>query len=201
MSDLLEFAVIDLPGLRSAPDIESLESQAGVAITRRLSPTLSRGCPLLIVPDTATWRVALAWMKTSGWSTAIRSRREGLVLGLGIGTTLLGRTITGGGLTVAGLNALDITSCITDARPGRRAGTLMGVEFIATSTAAEITCGPEATGWVHLDDPQGRCDEGALRFSDATIMGTSLTGLFSIPALRDVFCTEVGRRAGLTYVA
>ncbi|GAC1355683.1 MAG: hypothetical protein NVSMB4_16710 [Acidimicrobiales bacterium] len=200
MTDTLEIVVVDLPGICASPDLEALDHQADVTVTRLVHPTFRYDLPLVIVPDTSSWSDALAWVRESGWSSALEDRR-GLVLGLGLGTALLGQTIGDGGQTTEGLRLMDIATHLEDGDPMRCTGTVMGVDIIATSTAARITCGSEAIGWVHLNGLCGAVDEGALRFSDAAVMGTSLTGLFSRPALRDVFCTEIGRRSGLTYVA
>lgn len=200
MTDTLEIVVVDLPGIRVTSDLEALDHQADVTVTRVGRPTFRDDIPLVIVPDTSTWSDALAWVRESGWRGALEDRR-GLTLGLGLGTALLGQTIRDGGQTTEGLRLLDIDTLVEDGDPMSCVGTVMGVDIVATSTAARITCGSEAIGWVHVSGPCGAVDEGALRFSDAAVMGTSLTGLFSSRALRDVFCTEIGRRSGLTYVA
>jgi adenosylcobyric acid synthase len=54
-------------------------------------------------------------------------------------------------------------------------------------------------GWVHLDDCYGREDDGALD-AEARVLGTSLHGLFERDGFRAAFLTEVGRRAGKTFV-
>jgi adenosylcobyric acid synthase len=54
-------------------------------------------------------------------------------------------------------------------------------------------------GWVHLDDCYGREDDGAVD-AEARVLGTSLHGLFEQDGFRGAFLTEVGRRAGKTFV-
>lgn len=56
-----------------------------------------------------------------------------------------------------------------------------------------------AEGWIHLDDCYGREDDGALD-AEARVLGTSLHGLFEQDGFRASFLTEVGRRAGKTFV-
>ncbi|HEX2063292.1 MAG TPA: hypothetical protein VHE80_02610, partial [Acidimicrobiales bacterium] len=54
--------------------------------------------------------------------------------------------------------------------------------------------------WVHLDDAYGAEEEGAVDPAEARVLGTSLHGLFEQDGLRAAFLTEVGRRAGKTFV-
>jgi adenosylcobyric acid synthase len=56
-----------------------------------------------------------------------------------------------------------------------------------------------APGWIHLDDCYAREDDGAMD-DEARVLGTSLHGLFEQDGFRATFLTEVGRRAGKTFV-
>ena len=55
-------------------------------------------------------------------------------------------------------------------------------------------------GWIHLDDVYGAVDEGAVEPGEARFLGTTLHGLFEQDGFRAAFLTEVGRRAGKTFV-
>src|SRR5207253_6443292 len=55
-------------------------------------------------------------------------------------------------------------------------------------------------GWVHLDDVYGAAEEGAVEPEEARFLGTTLHGLFEEDGFRATFLTEIGRRAGKTFV-
>jgi adenosylcobyric acid synthase len=54
-------------------------------------------------------------------------------------------------------------------------------------------------GWIRLDDCYACEEDGALDV-EARVLGTSLHGLFEQDGFRATFLTEVGRRAGKTFV-
>src|SRR5207237_9564338 len=62
-------------------------------------------------------------------------------------------------------------------------------------------CWPDGTpGWIHLDEADGSAEEGAVEPDEARFIGTTLHGLFEQDGFRATFLTEVGRRAGKTFV-
>jgi adenosylcobyric acid synthase len=61
--------------------------------------------------------------------------------------------------------------------------------------------GSQSVGWVHLDDVYGFEDDGAVDLEDASVLGTSLHGMFEEDAFRATFLTELGRRRDKTFVS
>ena len=55
--------------------------------------------------------------------------------------------------------------------------------------------GAGAAPWVHLDE-----EDGAVDLDDASVLGTSVHGLFEEDGFRATFLSEVGRRRGKTFV-
>jgi adenosylcobyric acid synthase len=56
--------------------------------------------------------------------------------------------------------------------------------------------GTGAAPWVHLDGEE----EGAIDLTDASVLGTSLHGLFEQDSFRATFLTEIGRRRDKVFV-
>jgi adenosylcobyric acid synthase len=111
---------------------------------------------------------------------------------------------------VEGLGLLDVTTSFgPDKVVCRRSGTAMGQPVHGYQIHhGRVTAGSGAAGWLHLtgepappggEERTGE-DEGAVDLGDATVVGTTLHGLFESDPFRAAFLCEVGRRAGKTFV-
>jgi adenosylcobyric acid synthase len=103
---------------------------------------------------------------------------------------------------VRGLGWLDVTTKFAATKTTRqRRGVAMGQRAagyeIHHGRVARLAGTP---GWVHLDDAWGTEDDGAVEPQEASVLGTSLHGLFEQDGFRAAFLCEVGRRAEKTFV-
>jgi adenosylcobyric acid synthase len=124
------------------------------------------------------------------------------VLGICGGAQMLGRTIiddveSGAGV-VDGLGLLDLTTTFEPEKVTRqRAGVAMGQPVHGYQIHhGRIVTGDGAAPWVHLEGEE----EGAVELEEARVLATTLHGLFEANGFRATFLTEVGRRAGKTFV-
>jgi adenosylcobyric acid synthase len=103
---------------------------------------------------------------------------------------------------VSGLGWLDVTTEFEPTKVTRqRRGVAMGQRAAGYEIHhGRVTRRDSTPGWVHLDDAWGDGDDGAVEPNDASVIGTSLHGLFEQDALRATFLCEVGRRSGKTFV-
>ena len=130
---------------------------------------------------------------------------DALVLGICGGYQILGGTIRdrieSGRGDVAGLGRLHIDTVFEPTKLTRqRRGESMGQRVTGYEIHhGRVTHRAGTRGWIHLDDCYGREDDGALD-AEARVLGTSLHGLFERDGFRAAFLTEVGRRAGKTFV-
>jgi adenosylcobyric acid synthase len=131
---------------------------------------------------------------------------DALVLGICGGYQLLGRTIRdtveSGRGEVAALGRLDVDTVFEPTKLTRqRRGESMGQRVAGYEIRhGRVTPRGSAPGWVHLDDCYGREDDGTLDV-EARVLGTSVHGLFEQDGFRAAFLTEIGRRAGKTFVS
>jgi adenosylcobyric acid synthase len=206
--DELRIAVVRFPRLANFTDLDALALEPGVVVRWADRPGDLAGADLVILPGTKATVADLGWLRARGLDGALRRRVAdgGLVLGICGGYQMLGHTIDdeveSGDGRVDGLGLLDVTTAFAPEKLTRgRRGTAMGQPVTGYEIHhGRVSRGTRATGWLHLDDGWGREDEGAVDLADATVLGTTLHGLFESDAFRSVFLTEVGRRAGRTYV-
>jgi adenosylcobyric acid synthase len=206
--DPLDVAVVRFPRISNVTDVDALALEPGVAV-RLVDSVGSLGDPdLIVLPGTKATVADLAWLRASGLDVAI-ARARGLVLGICGGQQMMGRSIHDPGRVesptpcVEGLGWLDVTTTFAAGKVlAQRRGTVMGAPVHGYAIHHGVASrGPSTQGWVHLDDEHGRDDDGAVELSEARFIGTSLHGLFESDDFRDVFLTEVGRRAGKTFVS
>lgn len=205
VADPLDVAVVRFPRISNVTDVDPLTMEPGVTVRLVDSPHMLGDPDLVILPGTKATVSDLGWLRSTGLASAIE-RARGLVLGVCGGQQVMGTTIddgveSGAGL-VDGLGWLDVT---TTFRPGKvlrqRRGTAMGHDVAGYCIHhGVVERGTNTAGWVHLDDRHGVEDDGAVEGAEARFLGTSLHGLFEADGFRATFLTEVGRRAGKTFV-
>jgi adenosylcobyric acid synthase len=206
--DALDVVAVRYPRLSNFTDLDALALEPGVSV-RLIDEPAALGHPdLVILPGTKATVADLDWLRARGFDRAIDDARKrgSLVLGICGGFQMLGRTIVDAVESrrgsVPGLGWLDVT---TEFQAGKVTRQRRGVAMGQRAAGYEIHHGrvtrlDGTPGWVHLDDAWGDCDDGAVEPADASVLGTSLHGLFEQDALRATFLCEVGRRAGKTFV-
>ena len=201
LQDALDIAVIRLPRVSNVTDLDPLRTEPGVSV-RLVSHPSQLGAPdLVVVPGSKATISDLAWLRATGFDEALRAT-PALVLGICGGAQMLGRTIAddveSGVGRVEGLGLVDLTTTFhSDKVTRRRNGTVMGQPVRGYQIHhGRVTVGSGAAAWVHLEDEE----EGAVALDDARVMATTVHGLFEADGFRAAFLTEVGRRAGKTFV-
>jgi adenosylcobyric acid synthase len=206
--DELRIVVVRFPRLANFTDFDALALEPGVVVRYADRPGDLTGADLVILPGTKATVADQAWLRDRGFAEALRRRvaEGGLVLGICGGYQMLGHSIDdeveSGGGRVDGLGLLDVrTRFATEKLTRSRRGTAMGQPVTGYEIHhGRVARGEGATGWLHLDDGWDREDEGAVDLADATVLGTTLHGLFEADAFRSVFLTEIGRRTDKTFV-
>jgi adenosylcobyric acid synthase len=205
LADALDVAVLRLPRVSNVTDLDPLRIEAGVTV-RLVTHASQLGTPdLVIIPGSKATVSDLGWLRANGFDEALRTSTA-LVLGICGGAQMLGRTIVddveSGAGAVDGLALLDLTTTFEPEKVTRqRAGTAMGQPVRGYQIHhGRITTGDGAAPWVHLDDEAAHEEEGAVDLDDARVIATTLHGIFESDGFRSTFLTEVGRRAGKTFV-
>jgi adenosylcobyric acid synthase len=217
--DELRVTVVRFPRIANFTDLDPLALEPGVVVRYADRPDDLAGADLVILPGSKATVADLDWLRRRGLDRAVehRVRAGGLVLGLCGGYQMLGTSIDdpveSGAGTVAGLGLLDVTTAFAADKVVRRCrGTAMGQAVHGYQIHhGRVRRGPGAAGWIHLDDAglrglnagsgaDGERDEGAVDLTDATVLGTTVHGLFEADAFRAAFLCEVGRRAGKTFI-
>ncbi len=203
--DPLDVAVVRFPRLANFTDLDALAIEPGVHV-RYVETSAALGRPdLVILPGTKATVADLDWLRGTGLDRAVFERTDALVLGVCGGYQLLGRTIVDTVESARGdvpaLGRLDVDTIfeptkLTRQRRGHAMGQRVAGYEIRHGRVARHNGTP---GWIHFDDCYGHEDDGALD-DDARVLGTSMHGLFEQDGFRATFLTEVGRRAGKTFV-
>jgi adenosylcobyric acid synthase len=214
LADSIDIAAIRFPTLSNFTDFDPLVIEPGVVVRWVRSPAELGHPDLVVLPGTKSTVADLAWLRERGLDRAIAARTDSLVLGICGGYQMLGRTISDpGGIESTdketdGLGWLDATTTFAADKVTRaRLGSCMGQRITGYQIHhGRVTAGETAGGWVVLDDQYAKADgaegerDGAVDLQVARVMGTTLHGLFESDGFRAAFLTEVGRRAGKTFV-
>jgi adenosylcobyric acid synthase len=196
----LDVAVIRLPRISNATDVEALATEPGVRVRLTVEPGEIARADLVVLPGTKSTVEDLAWLRRTGLADAVRAHAAAgrPLLGICGGFQMLGRAIhdnvESGRGSVDGLGLLPIETTFAAAKTvARSAGTAYG---------SVPVCGYEIHhGYVSRADPavtplltyaDGR-GEGA---AEANISGTHWHGAFESDGFRRRFLTETARLAG-----
>ena len=204
-ADALDVAVVRFPRLANFTDLDALAIEPGVHVRYVETPAALGRPDLVVLPGTKATVADLEWFRGIGLDRAVLDGTDALVLGICGGYQLLGRTIRdtveSGRGEVAALGCLDLDTVFEPTKLTRqRRGESMGQRVAGYEIRhGRVARRDGAEGWIHLDDCYGRADDGALD-AEARVLGTSLHGLFEQDGFRASFLTEVGRRAGKTFV-
>ena len=200
--DPLDIAVIRFPRIANATDLDPLAIEPGVTV-RIVTPPGALGQPdLIVLPGSKATVDDLSWLRAAALDKAIEQSGT-MVLGICGGQQMMGRFIVddveSGVGKVDGLGWLDIETVFQpDKIVAQRRGVAMGEAVRGYEVHhGEVTRGPSAEGWVHLD---GGEDEGAVELEEARYLGTTLHGIFEEDGFRRAFLQKIGRRADKAFV-
>ncbi|EWM16428.1 cobyric acid synthase [Kutzneria sp. 744] len=195
----LRVAVVRLPRISNATDVEALAGEPGVAVRFVTEPSRLTDADLVVLPGSKATVSDLDWLRRSGMADAVRlhSRRGLPVLGLCGGFQMLARTISDDVESrageVAGLGLLDTAiGFAADKTLIRPAGKAFG----HTVTGYEIhhgrvlSRGARLGGLIELPDGD---IEGVV---DGPVMGTHWHGLLENDGFRREFLRWAATTAG-----
>ncbi|MFB9908127.1 cobyric acid synthase [Allokutzneria oryzae] len=193
----LRVAVVRLPRISNATDVEALACEPGVSVRFVTEPSRLADADLVVIPGSKSTVDDLEWLRRTGLAKAVaRHAKKGLPLvGICGGFQMLGARITdrveSAAGEVAGLGLLDVD---IEFRQGKTLARPTGTAFGEAVHGYEIHHGAVVRvaekPLVLLDDGQG---EGAL--TDG-IAGTHWHGLFENDAFRARFLRWAAERSG-----
>ncbi len=190
----LRVAVVRLPRMSNATDVEALACEPGVAVRFVTEPSRLVDADLIVLPGSKSTVDDLGWLRDKGFADVIRSS-EAPVLGVCGGFQMLGRSITdhveSGRGTALGLGLLDLDiEFATEKTLTRPTGTAWGHPVAGYEIHHGQVTRQAAPGLV--ERPDGSC-EGA---ATDRVLGTHWHGLLDNDGFRRAFLTWVAERAG-----
>lgn len=199
-TQVLRVAVIRLPRLSNATDVDALSCEPGVAVRLATRPEDLDDADLVVLPGTRATTSDLAWLRERGLDVALAKRAaDGRpILGICGGYQMLGAsihdTVEGKVGDVTGLGLLDVTTRFEQSKVLRRAaGIASGVGAGHAVTGYEIRHGRvESRGEALLTDTDGN-PEGCV---SGNVFGTSWHGLLEGDDYRRSLLTHVAREVG-----
>jgi adenosylcobyric acid synthase len=190
----LRVAVVRLPRISNATDVDALACEPGVAVRYVTEPSRLVDSDLVVLPGTKSTVSDLEWLRRTGLADAVaaHARGGGAVLGICGGYQMLGRRIVDeveveGGGDVAGLGLLDLEIRFEhDKHLGRPSGAAFGHPV----TGYEIHHG-RVVGNAH--PPLVQDDVNGPEGSDAgRVVGTHWHGLLENDGFRRALLARVG---------
>ena len=187
----LTVAVIRLPRISNATDVEALAATPGVRVDVTTDPGAALASDLLIVPGTRATITDLAWLRERGLDRAITERHQ-------LGRPTLG--ICGGFEMLAGTITDEVESSV-GAVPG------LGILPVDFFFERERTTARAHYRWRELDVPGYEIHHGRFTTTgpaepfldgvrEGATFGTMLHGALEDDAFRTAFVTEVARLTG-----
>ncbi|MGC4893015.1 cobyric acid synthase [Micromonospora sp. DT31] len=200
--DWLDVAVVRLPRISNATDMEALATEPGVRVRLTVEPAELAAADLVVLPGTKSTVADLAWLRETGLADTVRSHAAAgrPLLGVCGGFQMLGRVIHDpvesrrGSVPGLGLLPVEITF-----EPGKTVRRVAG-----TAAGGVPVRGYEIHhGRVSAADP---ALPPLLRYADGSgegahlgnVYGTHWHGAFSSDAFRRRFLTDVAAAAGRT---
>jgi adenosylcobyric acid synthase len=192
----LRVAVVRLPRISNATDVEALACEPGVAVRFVTEPSRLADADLVVLPGSKSTVDDLRWLRDRGLADALTAL-DTPVLGLCGGFQMLGRRVVdhveSGRGEVAGLGLLD-----------------MDVEFARDKTLARptgVAFGQPVSGYeIHHGRVVRQGEPGLVELPDGSeegavtgrVVGTHWHGLLDNDAFRRAFLTWVAERSGRT---
>ncbi|GGN48374.1 adenosylcobyric acid synthase [Actinoplanes campanulatus] len=196
-TEWLRVAVVRLPRISNATDVEALAAEPGVQVRLTIEPGEIADADLVVLPGSKATVSDLAWLRDTGLAGAIHAHAAAgrPLLGVCGGYQMLAETIhdevESGHGTVPGLGLLPVGITFAARKTlARPAGSGLG----APVRGYEIHHGYVSAG---APDPLLRYDDGRPEGAVAgNVYGTHWHGAFESDEFRRRFLTEVARRAG-----
>ena len=198
--DWLRVAVVRLPRVSNATDVEALAAEPGVSVRFVTTPAGVADADVVVLPGSKSTVADLAWLRSTGLADAVvaHARLGKPVVGVCGGFQMLGRVIVddveSGEGTVPGLGLLDVE---VEFAPDKTLARPVGTAFGHPATGYEIHHGRvRHTGersLVTLPDGSG---EGALH---GPVLGTHWHGLLENDAVRRAVLTWAADLAGRAF--
>jgi adenosylcobyric acid synthase len=196
----LRVAVVRLPRISNATDVEALASEPGVVVRLTTAPAELADTDLIVIPGSKSTVADLAWLRETGLAAAIEAHvRNGRpVLGVCGGFQMLGRAIHDdvesgvGDAFGLGLLPIEITFAATKTlRPA--CGTSLGADVGGYEIHHGYVSSADAGLPPLITLPDGTGEGAASR---SGVYGTHWHGAFESDAFRRAFLVEVAARAG-----
>ncbi|SCG74518.1 cobyric acid synthase [Micromonospora humi] len=201
-TDWLDVAVVRLPRISNATDVEALATEPGVRVRLTVEPAELAAADLVVLPGSKSTVADLAWLRESGLADAVRAHAAAgrPLLGICGGFQMLGRAIhdpvESRQGTVPGLGLLPVEITFDPRKTVRRA---------EGAAAGDVP----VHGYEIHHGRVSAADPGLpplLRHADGTgegarlgaVYGTHWHGAFESDAFRRRFLTEVAGVAGRT---
>lgn len=203
IADELDVAVIRLPRISNATDLDALRIERGVRI-RWVHDAGGLGDPdLVIIPGSKATVDDLAWLHRRGLDTAL-ARTDAAVLGICAGYQMLGRTIDDPVECVSGVvDALGLLPVDTVFEPDKVTTLRSGVADGAAVAGYQIHHGRVRVRggdpFVTLDLGDGGSEVDGVR--DGRVFGTTLHGVFDADEFRRQFLRGVAARRSKWWVS
>lgn len=190
----LRVAVVRLPRISNATDVEALACEPGVSVRFVTEPSRLADADLVVVPGSKATVDDLRWLRATGLADAIAAH-DGPVLGICGGFQMLGRTIEdeveSRAGAVDGLGLLDVDVRFRpDKTLGRPHGDALGESVTGYEIHHGVVTRNAEQGLVTLSDGT---PEGALR---GRVAGTHWHGLLENDAFRRAFLGWAAGHAG-----
>ncbi|SCF07682.1 cobyric acid synthase [Micromonospora mirobrigensis] len=200
-SDWLDVAVVRLPRISNATDVEALATEPGVRVRLTVEPAELAAADVIVLPGSKSTVADLAWLRETGLADAVLAHAAAgrPLLGICGGFQMLGRVIhddvESGRGSVPGLGLLPVEITFDRRKTVRRSA---GVADGEPVHGYEIH-----HGQVSAADPTL---PPLLRYADGTgegarlgaVHGTHWHGTFESDGFRRRFLTEAARTAGRT---
>ncbi len=196
----LDVAVVRLPRISNATDVEALATEPGVRVRLTVEPAEIAAADLVVLPGSKSTVADLEWLRSAGLADLVLAHAAAgrPLLGICGGYQMLARSIhdqvESGRGSVAGLGLLPIEITFGQRRTMTRSvGTAVGslpVHGYEIHHGYVSSADPDLPPLFHLPDGWG---EGALA---GHLFGTHWHGAFSADGFRRWFLTEAARLAG-----
>ncbi|ABP55985.1 cobyric acid synthase [Salinispora tropica] len=199
-SDWLDVAVVRLPRISNATDVEALATEPGVRVRLTVEPAELAAADLVVLPGSKSTVADLAWLRQNGLADAVLAHAAAgrPLLGICGGFQMLGRRIhdpvESGQGSVPGLGLLPVEVTFKPSKTVRQsAGTgwdgvpVRGYEIHHGYVSAAA---PDLAPLFTYADGTG---EGV---AAGAVYGTHWHGAFESDGFRRRFLTEVARQAG-----
>ncbi|MFI6160730.1 cobyric acid synthase [Micromonospora haikouensis] len=203
-TDWLDVAVVRLPRISNATDVEALATEPGVRVRLTVEPAELAAADLVVLPGSKSTVADLTWLRETGLADAVAAHAAAgkPLLGICGGFQMLGRAVhdevESRAGSVAGLGLLPVEVTFAARKTVRQAAGTAAADPGVPVRGYEIHHGHVSSTEPGLPPLLAYADgtgEGAVR---GAVCGTHWHGAFESDAFRRRFLTEAARLAGRT---